>query len=80
MVIGAPDKYMSSTASLQVGVTLLCSIDKVLALLKPYRRRQVSEAERTRLRELSVTHGFKTGRSRISERDFSDPETTQTTT
>jgi len=44
-------------------------IGQVLALLKPYRRRQASEAERERLARLSHRHGFSA--KRISETQHS---------
>jgi hypothetical protein len=51
--------------------------EQVFALLKPYRRRQVSETERERLRALSARHGFpRKGAPSISERDETGPETT----
>jgi hypothetical protein len=50
-------------------------LPEVMAILRPYRRRQVSEAERERLRALSAVHGFP--RRRISEGDSTAPESTQ---
>ncbi len=62
---------MSARGDMETVITFhIDAVKQVLAVMKPYRRRQVSDAERTRLRELSVTHGFKTDVSHISESDF----------
>jgi hypothetical protein len=48
-------------------------LDVVLAILRPYRRRQVSAAERARLAALSAVHGFGRGRGAITQGDFPAP-------
>jgi hypothetical protein len=45
-------------------------LDAVLALLKPYRRRQVSEAERERLRAMGSRTRFHAGREGGLQSDF----------
>jgi len=50
-------------------------LDAVLAILKPYRRRQVSEAERERLRAAGAAHRFGPGDGLQS--DFPPLESTQ---
>jgi hypothetical protein len=47
----------------------------MLAVLRPYRRGQVSEAERERLQALLARHGF--GAAAISKSDLTAPESTQ---
>lgn len=55
-------------------------IEQVLAVLKPYRRRQVSEAERERLRAVGADHRFKPKAAPDgSESDFSELESTNGT-
>jgi hypothetical protein len=50
---------LSSRGDLETVVTFrVDDAEQVFALLKPYRRRQVSDAERDRLRALSARHGF----------------------
>ena len=48
--------------------------DEVATIMRPRRRRQVSEQERARLAALSARHGFKRGQQTISQSAGAGPE------
>jgi hypothetical protein len=50
----------------------------VLAILRPYRRRQVSEADRARLRGIGAGHRFQAGQTDGVQSDLAPLETPQT--